>query len=271
MLVSIERGSGPTVVLLHGQPGSGRSWDPLTNLLEPECRVLAPDRIGYGASVGEARGLVGNAELVEALLRARDASPATVVAHSWSGGVAVLLADRYPDLVRSLVLVGAACTPDSLNAIDRWLNLPVLGEVLTVAGLIGIGEVLPRLRHLTRYAPARFRDRLASALPDEGVLGGGPGALSRNKRTFMIEQRALVAELPLVTAALRRLELPVAVVHGQWDFVVPARAAVSLAGAIPGSELTLLPRVGHFVVRDDPLALAEVIRRSVRTQSGTGR
>ena len=123
-LVSTDRGSGPPVVLLHGQPGSGASWDPLSRLLEPEFRVLAPDRVGYGATGGEARGLRQNADIVADFIRDRDCGPATVVAHSWAGGVAVLLAVHHPEAAQSLVLVGAACTPDSLNALDRWLNVP---------------------------------------------------------------------------------------------------------------------------------------------------
>ena len=55
-----------------------------------------------------------------------------------------------------------------------------------------------------------------------------------------------------------------AVVTGDWDVVVPPRAAVSLARAIPGAELTLLPRAGHFVARDDPQGLADVITRSAQ-------
>lgn len=249
------------MVLLHGQPGTGASWDPVSRLLEGEFRVLAPDRIGYGATVGDARGLAGNAELVAEFIRDHQAIPATVVAHSWAGGVAVILADRHPDTVRSLVLVGAACTPDSLNAVDHWLNIPVVGGALTVAGLVGIGEVLPRLRPLSRYAPSRYRDRLTTALPDEGVLGGQRGALGRNKRTFMIEQRAITEEMPEVVALLGDLDLPVAVVSGELDLVVPSRTAITLARAIPGAELTLLPRAGHFVARDDPHGLAEVISR----------
>jgi pimeloyl-ACP methyl ester carboxylesterase len=201
-LASIDSGSGPPVVLLHGQPGSGASWDPVIRMLESECRVLAPDRVGYGDSPGEALGLADNAEVVAGFIRDRRASPATVVAHSWSGGVAVLLASRHPTLVRSLVLVGAACTPDSLNFLDRWLNIPVLGDVLTVAGLVGIGEVLPRLRALTGYVPPRFRDQLETALPDRNVSGANPGTWRRQERTFMVEQRAIVDELPAVEAAL---------------------------------------------------------------------
>jgi pimeloyl-ACP methyl ester carboxylesterase len=265
VLASIDRGSGPAVVLLHGQPGTGASWDPVTDRLAGECRVLAPDRIGYGASGGQALGLAGNAELLASFLTDRGAVPATVVAHSWAGGAAVLLAARHPDLVSSLVLVGAACTPDSLNFIDRWLTVPVLGEVMTVAGLIGIGNVLPRLRRLTRYAPVRYRDRLDTALPSLDVAGIRPGSLRRDTLTFMIEQRAIEAELPAVIGALGALDLPVAVVSGTWDLVVPPRASVSLVRAVPGAELTLLPRTGHFVARDSPAALAEVIRRSVRS------
>jgi pimeloyl-ACP methyl ester carboxylesterase len=76
----------------------------------------------------------------------------------------------------------------------------------------------------------------------------------------MVEQRALTEELPTVGAALGGLSLPVAVVTGQWDLVVPPRAAETLARSIPGAELTVLARAGHFVARDDPVALAEVIR-----------
>ncbi len=261
-LASIERGQGPTVVLLHGQPGTGASWDPVTEMLSSDHRVLSPDRPGYGKTHGEARGLSDNADAIAALIRHRCDTPVTVVAHSWSGGAAVLMTDRHPELVRSLVLVGAACTPDSLNALDRWLTVPVLGDALTVLGLVGIGGLLPRVRPLTRYAPSRFRDQLEVALPDRAVTGSDHGALGRHRRTFMIEQRSLVEELPTVATALGSLAVPVAVVSGEWDLVVPPRASATLARAVPGATLTLIPRAGHFVARDAPSSLVDVIRRS---------
>lgn len=257
-------------MLLHGQPGTGASWEPVARLLDSEFRVLAPDRPGYGSTPGPALGLAANADVVAEFIRERGAAPATVVAHSWSGGVAVLLAVRHPDLVRSMVLVGAACTPDSVNALDRWLTVPLVGDVLTVAGLAGIGGVFPRLRPWARYVPSRFRSRLETSLPDYGVTGGDHGVLGRHRTTFMIEQRALLEELPVVTGALGSVEVPVDVVAGEWDLVVPPRAAVSLARAIPGARLTLVARAGHFVARDDPVALAAVIRRATGGSSTPG-
>ena len=260
-LAAIDRGSGPTVVFLHGQPGSGSSWDPVSERLVDRFRVLAPDRPGYGATGGEARGIADNAELTAALLEVTGAGPATVVAHSWSGGVAVLLADRYPELVHGLVLVGAACTPDSLDALDRLLVLPMVGDTLTVVGLVALGTVLPKMRRLSAQLPVRFRDQFLASLPDQGVLGGERGALGRHRRTFMTEQRALLDELPTVYAALPRLRVPTAVVVGAWDLVVRPGASRTLAGAVAGAELVEVPRAGHFVARDTPHVLADVVAR----------
>jgi pimeloyl-ACP methyl ester carboxylesterase len=260
-LAAIDRGVGPTVLLLHGQPGSGSSWHPVIERLAGHFRVLAPDRPGYGATAAEARGIADNAELIAALLEVTGAGPATVVGHSWAGGVGVLLADRYPDLVHSLVLVGAACTPESIDGVDHLLALPIVGEALTVAGLVVLGEVLPKVRRLSPRIPEAYRDRFLATLPDQGVLGGERGALGRHRRTFLTEQRALIDELPGVHAALARIRVPTAVVVGSWDLVVRPDAGRTLARLVVGAELVEIPRAGHFVARDSPDALAEIVAR----------
>lgn len=293
-IATIDRGTGPPVLLLHGQPGDGASWRRVVDRLAPRHRVLAPDRPGYGATTLEAAGMAENAERMAELLRNREAAPAVVVGHSWSGGVAVLLAARYPDLVRALVLAGAVGTPDSVNGLDRALAAPVLGDALTVAGLAGIGIVLPRVRagvvsggrrlgqpggrgrglpgmpdasgRRSRSAPTGGSERverafgyLAATLPDEVLPGGWSGAWGRSRRTFVTEQRSLMEELPSVAAELGSLTLPVHVVTGAWDVVVPPSAARTLAAAIPGAGLVLVPGVGHFLARDAPDRLVEVI------------
>jgi pimeloyl-ACP methyl ester carboxylesterase len=226
--------------------------------------VVAPDRPGYGATTGEARGLAANAASAADLLDLLGSGPATVVAHSWSGGAAVLLADRRPDLVRGLVLVGAACTPDSLDVTDRLLAVPVMGDALAVGGLVALGEVLPRVRRLAPRVPSRVRRQFLSVLPDQGVLGGERGALGRHRRTFVTEQRALIAELPTVGAALGRIGVPTSVVVGEWDLVVRPAAGRTLAAAIPGADLVSIPRAGHFLARDAPAQLASVVIRTAQ-------
>ena len=89
-------GRGPPVLLLHGQPGTGASWDPLTDRLGARVPGAGPRparlrRLGRrGPGSVRQRRAAGRRSS-----RERGAAPATVVAHSWSGGVAVPLADRH--------------------------------------------------------------------------------------------------------------------------------------------------------------------------------
>ncbi len=85
--------------------------------------------------------------------------------------------------------------------------------------------------------------------------------LGRHRRAFVTEQRALVEELPAVTAALGRIRVPTAVVVGEWDLVVRPAAGRTLARSVPDAELVWVPRAGHFVARDAPELLAGVIAR----------
>src|SRR5437773_2249654 len=87
-------GSGDSaVVLLHGQPGHGSVWARVGDLLARRGRyALAVDRPGYGCTGGPAAGFVENAAAVVDLLDRHGIDRATIVAHSWAGGIALALA-----------------------------------------------------------------------------------------------------------------------------------------------------------------------------------
>ncbi len=257
-------GGAPLVLFVHGQPGVGRDFDAVAELLAPDHRLLAPDRPGYGNHPAPAADLEANADALAELVRATQAGPAVVVGHSYGGGIAVLLAARHPTLVRGLVLAASIGGPASLTGADRVLALPVMGEVLSAAGLYALGRVLPRLRRQVAGHDTTALAWLTTSLPDERYHALAGARARRVRRSFVYEQRVLVRQLPLVEAALAAVDVPTVVVTGSWDVVVPPEQAVALAGAIAGSELVVVARTGHFLPRDRPRELAAAVRRVER-------
>src|SRR5437868_3282533 len=132
------------VLALHGQPGTGRDFAALARLLDGECRVLAPDRPGWGSRAGErARGFAAGADDAAAVLDREGVERAVVLGFSWGGGVAVELARRHPERVEALVLAGSI-GPGEPTAVDRLLALPLAGRVICACGLAVTRRILRR-------------------------------------------------------------------------------------------------------------------------------
>jgi pimeloyl-ACP methyl ester carboxylesterase len=255
-----DQGRGPNVLAVHGQPGLASDWDIVLPRLVDDHRVLAVDRPGYGHSAGDPVGLAANAEMLAALLVERGAAPATVVGHSYGGGIAILMAAHHPEVVSGLVLVGSVGRADSLNVVDHVLALPWAGEAITATGLQTLGRVLPRIRELAGRVPGRRLQWLEASLPDRRYVEVASRFGRQIWRTFVFEQRALVREIGDVEAALDRVEVPTVVISGTWDVVVPSSVAASVAAAVPGAQLVTVARTGHFVPRDAPAVVARAVR-----------
>jgi pimeloyl-ACP methyl ester carboxylesterase len=127
-----ERGAGPAVVWVHGLGESGRCFDAI--VAHPALaawRHVVVDLAGYGRSAWPAshRGLVEHAERLAAWLRAREDAPVVVAGHSMGGVIALLLAERHPQLVRGVLDIegnksAGDCGYSSVAArytVDAWV------------------------------------------------------------------------------------------------------------------------------------------------------
>jgi len=109
----LEAGAGdgkPVVVLLHGLAGSSATWLPILPLLARQVHVIAPDLLGHGHSAKPATGdysLGAYAAGLRDLLVILGLDHATVVGHSFGGGVAIQFAYQFPELTERLVLIAS--------------------------------------------------------------------------------------------------------------------------------------------------------------------
>ncbi len=234
------------IVLLHGQPGLHSDWRQLAELLPPDLRVTAFDRPGYGASSRPAGGFEANARAVVAELDARGIERAVLVGHSHGGGVALTTARLAPERVDALVLL-ASVGPGCVNGWDRLLAAPVAGEVCAVTAwwltpwLARAGLAVLAWRRGRPVAPAEY--------VNWEVWAGGRRDHGSLWRTFLIEQRALVSELPGLTASLPGIGQPTLLIADPQDTLVPINTTYALAASLPDSRVELLTAVGHHLPR----------------------
>jgi pimeloyl-ACP methyl ester carboxylesterase len=240
-----DRGSGPAVVLLHGQPGDRHDWDDVVVSLAGRARTLVPDRPGYGATGGRAGGFAANAAAVIELLDRSGLPRAVVAGHSWGGGVALDLAERHPERVGALVLVASVGGRGSIGRVDRVLGVALLGDLLSLGGLVALG--VPPLR----------RRVAARSAPDD------PGhRLRPSWRSFMVEQRALLNELPAISDRVDAIRTPAVVVMGEADRIVRPSSQHALAGRLSRTEVVQVARAGHLLLRERPDIVAAAILRA---------
>ncbi|MGO9342287.1 MAG: alpha/beta fold hydrolase [Acidimicrobiales bacterium] len=263
-----DRGRTVPVVFVHGQPGLGSDFDPVAELLAPPYLVISPDRPGYGESGRPSVSMRENVRVFASLIEEQHLGRAVVVGHSYGGGIAVLLAAERPDLVAGLVLAASVGSGEHLGTVDRLLATPLLGEMLVAGGLGAAGTVLPLLRVPGKLAPGRVGRWMAANLPDARFA---KVATQRSGvwRSVVSEQRSLLREIGDIEASIPVLRLPVEIVTGTWDIIVPPVVAAATAAVVRGSELWIVPRIGHFLTRDAPRVLADAVRRAaLRAETG---
>ena len=246
-------GQGPAVLLLHGQPGSGADWDGVAQTLTRTHTVLVPDRPGYGRTGGRAMGFAGNVRSALALLDSYGIERAAVAGHSWGAGVALAMAIEAPERVQSLTLVAPVTPLDRLGRVDRALADPRIGPRVAFAGMRTLGLALERSwlrRRLPRLLPGYGSDR-AKEVAREWRDG-------RAWRSFYVEQRALVDELPRLRARLEEIRAPSTVVVADRDRIADPSNGRELAAAI-GARVVEIPGVGHLLPMRAAARVAEAI------------
>ena len=248
-------GVGPPLLLLHGGWGDGRHWRPQLETLADEFDVVAWDAPGCGGSSDPLpdADLGTYADAVAGLAAALGLERPHLGGLSFGGGLAIEVFNRHPAVPRSLLLVGAyAGWRGSLPAEEVRARME---RVLTEIGR-------PPSAWAAGYLDGFFAGPVPDALRDEVLaimLDVRPGGVVPMLRAF--------AEADL-RAVLPRVAVPTLVLHGELDARSPRAVAEALHAWIPGSELVLLPGVGHMANAEAPAAFDAEVRRFLRSVPG---
>jgi pimeloyl-ACP methyl ester carboxylesterase len=239
------RAGGAGVVFLHGLGSSSSDWALQVPSFEERHRVILVDLPGHGQSRATrwARSIEGMAGDVAALLADLQEPPAHVVGLSLGGCVALALALRSPEHVRSLTLVNAF-------ARLRPADARALFRMLTRATLLAVAPMRTVAAHVARgLFPRADQEMLYRAAVD---------SLSRTpRRAYIASARALLGFD--VADRLDTIKAPTLVIAGGADRTIPLVAKEDVARRISGARLVVFPDSGHATPMDEPAAFNDSV------------
>jgi pimeloyl-ACP methyl ester carboxylesterase len=225
--------------------------------------VVAPDLPGHGGSApGAGDYSIGAlAAGLRDLLVGLGHERATLVGHSLGGGIAMQFAYQFPEITERLVLVSSGGLGPEVSAILRAAALPgaelfigataALGSTVgtKVARALSIVGLQPNtdVAELARgYASLIDRDRRTAFLATvRGVIGAGGQRVHASDRLYLAEG------------------MPVLIIWGGRDRIIPVQHGESAHEAMPGSRLEVFEKVGHLPQLEAPGRFIRVLERFI--------
>ncbi len=258
-LAAQVRGHGERIVCLHSSTGSSAQWRRLQEALALRWQVLAPDLHGHGRSPAWPASTTSTLDVdgaaVAAMAGIHAGRSVHLVGHSYGAAVALQIALRHPQQVRSLTLYEPV-------AFGLLRTLAGGGCGAREAALGEIEEVAASVASLVR---AGSLDDAARVFV--GYWGGGARAWSALNAG---QQQAVSSRMPAVprhfdalfgaewdAQLLQRLQMPVLLMQGSATRASASRVSTLLAAALPRAQRVELPGAGHL----GPLTHGETVAR----------
>ena len=216
--------AAPSILMLHGWGGDLHSLDVLGKPLSQHRLVISISLPGFGDSPepSESWDTTGYMTILKVWLAKNGLSGLDIIAHSFGGRVAIMLASKHPELVNRLVLIASAGlrTPRSLKTRMKIL----LAKNLSRGARILKGKLAAYMEK--RHEQLGSQDWKLASLVMRGIM-----------------VKVLEEDL---SAELSEIEAPTALIWGENDTATPVYMAKTMNRLIPDSHLVVIRDAGHF-------------------------
>jgi pimeloyl-ACP methyl ester carboxylesterase len=252
-------GEGPVLLLIHGMAGSCENWRDVIEPLARHHTVIAPDLPGHGLSAGGSGDYsLGNlASGLRDLLLVLGHERATIVGHSLGGGIAMQFSYQFPEMVERLVLVSSGGLGLEVSPVLRAAALPGADPFIAATAAAGqkIGSAIGR--GLSKVG--------MKSAADVAEVARGYGSLAEpyRRKAFLATLRSVIGTRGQRVSAADRFylaeEVPVLIVWGARDPIIPVGHGEDAHRALPGSRLEIFDGVGHLPQVEQPARFISVL------------
>lgn len=242
-----EAGQGTPVVLLHGFPLTGAIWHEQQHRLSDRYRVITPDLRGHGRS--PAPSGVYDMDLlardVLALLDDLEIKQAIIFGHSMGGYVTLAAWKLAPERFLALGLIDSQAGADTEEG--RQGRYKMAEKVAAEGSKVVAEAMIPKLFAPALPAEAPIIEQVRQMIlntPPAGIIGTLKGMAARSD----------------AGALLPKLSIPVLLLTGDKDQIIPPEKAKTMASAISTATLTIVANAGHLPMLEQPEATTTAMR-----------
>jgi haloalkane dehalogenase len=253
----VDEGSGPPLLLLHGNPTWSFTWRTVIKGLRDRYRCVAPDLPGFGLSRASATyGFTPaeHAEAIERLVTELDLREVTLLVQDWGGPIGFRVATRQPDRFSAFVIGNTWAWPKS------DLGTRIFSGVL--GGPIGGYLILRRNFFVERIIPGGMRLRKPSEKAMEAYRGRFASIDSR--RPMHVFPHEIIGSLPWLAEIERELpklaDRPALLVWPTKDVAFKAAERRRWEEIFPNHRTVLLEGAGHYIGEDAPEEIVAAVR-----------
>lgn len=240
-----RRGTGSPLVLLHGYPLDHHLWDDVAPLLVDTFDLIIPDLRGFGESstVDSFYAMEDFASDIAALLDQLEIQKTAIVGHSMGGYVALAFARLYPERLSGLALVSSQVSADAPDRKEgRYKSAAEVADK-------GIGSVVASM------TPKFTSNPKLQEFAHE--------SMERQQPAAYIGALKAMAERVDSTPLLSSINVPVVLVHGDADQLIPIERAREVKTALRDAYLVEISGAGHMPMMEDPQKTAEALKHLV--------
>ncbi|MFL6071817.1 MAG: alpha/beta fold hydrolase [Mycobacteriales bacterium] len=266
-----EYGEGPvTLVLMHGWTLYQRNWWRQVEALRDVdgLRIVTYDHRGHGRSDPAPKGTATIAQCADDLVEVLEqfAGPVVLAGHSMGGMTIMALAERHPDVfadrVRGVAFVSTAA--GSLGQLTYGLPRLLRPLVNTLEASVSrqFVRAIGRTHRIPAYAKPSLRRLMLGDRPSRQMLAEVLAPIAEVP-TAVLDFRPTFDDHDRLAALAACHDIPVVVMSGTRDRLLPMAYSRRIADEIPGAELVLAPGAGHMLMVERPELVTDHLRRLV--------
>jgi pimeloyl-ACP methyl ester carboxylesterase len=254
-----QAGEGePVLILLHGFAASTFSWREVLNPLAEYGTVIAFDRPAFGLTERPLKWSGKNPystsaqiDLTVGLMDQKGIEKAILVGNSAGGTIAVLTALQHPDRVKALILVDPAIYIGSGS--PKWMRLFLNTPQARRIGPLFVRSIQNRgmdLAQLAWHDPSKITPE---------ILAGYTLPLQVENWDRALWEFVAATDIPDIPKRLGEISIPVLVITGDDDRIVPTQQSIRLADELPNAQLVVIPNCGHLPQEECPQEFLDAV------------